>query len=172
MGKVTPLGRALRGVDHKSRVSIWVGIGKSSPWPDENNPPDEETTQRSLLEPIGYRRLSQSSLVKEVTSTDAWTITHAGKFYVKVSDTDALAKSPAPVLLYFRFDIERDELPQQTYRQAAVFADLIPNQDSLNLFSLLPAQVSSVGHLIYLSNEKPQVRQAQTRHVIEVVLPM
>lgn len=167
MGKVTDLGRTQRAIDFKSHSSIWLAVGQTSAWPDEDNPPDEEVDISTIDEVVGYKLLTESWLVKE----DADGVLEVGgTFYSKVADVNA--NTEKPVHLYLKFEIEPDELTIATYRQIGIFVDLVPSEGNASKSSLLAAEVSSVGRLVYTSNELPVTRQTETRHVFEVVLPM
>lgn len=169
MGKVVDLGRTQRALDFKSRTSIWLAIGQTSVWPDEENPPDEDLSQSTVDEVVGYKLLTESWLVtvgSELTST----LEVDGVYYDKVADVDA--DTARPVNLYMKFTIEPDELSLVTYRQVGIFVDLVPTEGNSNKSVLLPSEVATTGRLVYLENSTAVERQAETRHVFETVLPM
>jgi hypothetical protein len=106
------------------------------------------------------------SVGSELTST----LEVDGIYYDKVADVNADASRP--VHLYVQFRIEPDELPLVTYRQVGIFVDLVPTEGNSNKSVLLPSEVATTGRLVYLENSTAVVRQVETRHVFETVLPM
>lgn len=168
MGKLTDIGRVQRCIDFKkNRGSIWVGLGRTSEWPDEQNPPAELTETLTIEELTAMKLFSEATIVVPV---EMGPIYFKGSYYKKLSDKEALAQGISN--LYLRFELLPQEFPKLiNYRQIGVFVDSVPKEGYLNYSSLAPTLFDNLGKLVYFSNEKAQNRYTKTRHVIEVVIP-
>jgi hypothetical protein len=167
MGKLTTIGRGQRGIDFfRGRTSIWVGLGRTTPWPDEDNPPSESVSASAVDELFGLRLFEEASLVIE---SETGSITHEGKTYARV-DESQLDEFPTN-LLYVKFVVEPDQFPGIDYRQYGVFVDAIPGQGFSDYSALTPGQFQSLGRLVYLDNFTKVTRYTNTRHEIVVIIP-
>lgn len=171
MGVLTDTGRVQRGIDFKRiRKSIWMGLGRTTPWPDEKYPPSEVEGATSIDELSAMKLITESTFVK---LDENGPILFKGQRYAKLTDAQAMVSGEAT--LYLRFDIYPQDFPNITdklnYRQVAVFVDSIPNSGFTNYSALTPDKFVSLGSMVYYSNLKASNLYANTRHVIEVVLP-
>lgn len=167
MGKLTTIGRGQRGLDFfRGRTSIWVGLGRTTPWPDEANPPDENVSAMAVDELFGLRLFAEASLVIE---SETGSISHKGTTYSRV-DESQLNEFPTS-LLYVKFVVEPDDFPGIDYRQCGVFVDSIPDQGFSDYSFLTPDQFQSLGRLVYLDNFTKVTRYTNTRHEIVVIIP-
>lgn len=135
---------------------IWLGLGRTAAWPDENNPPAPSNTATTIETPIGYKKFSQITFVKQDADGD---ITYLGNKYTAIDDTEAATLNS--VLLYLKAIVEYTELPPATTRQMGVFRNLQHNQGEA--VAVLPAQVTSVGLLEIIDNTVPNTRAEYQR---------
>lgn len=56
MAVTTLKGHVSRALDFYNKPDIYMGIGKTTPWEDEYNPPTPATTDE-LTEPAGYKKV-------------------------------------------------------------------------------------------------------------------
>lgn len=167
MGQVTNTGRAIRHIDFKNaHISIWCALARTTKWPDENFPPVEDIHLSTLDEIIGLKLFTIASMVVE---DENGLILFGSKKYTKVSDESAIAnQSP---YLYLQFEIQPDEFAGIDYRQVGVFMDSIPKSGFGSFQALTADKFSTLGKLIYVSNQVKQTRYPNTRHVVEFLLP-
>ncbi|WRW34673.1 virion structural protein [Staphylococcus phage CF5] len=152
--------------------SVYLTIGKSTPWFNETNPPQPDENTTVLEEVIGYKKSTKVTLVRPAKSPEDDNknlISYGNKSWVEVSTKDAVTEGAKWV--YMECNIVGDELPLGTYRQAGFVVDLVPNS-GINKFNLVPSEVQSHGTLMFFENKQFQNRTAQTtvkeRFVVEV----
>lgn len=152
--------------------SIYLTIGKTTPWSNETNPPQPDEKTTTLQEVIGYKKASKVTLVRPAVSPqddNKSLITYGNKSWVEVSTKDAVTEGAKWV--YMECSIVGDELPLGTYRQSGFVVDLVPNS-GISKFNLVPSEVQSPGTLMFFENKQFQNRTAQTtakeRFVVEV----
>lgn len=169
MGVLTEGGSVMRGVDfRRGRASIWIGIGRTSPWPNEAVPPTEDRTATEVEELVGYKLVGRAF---QVVADDAGSIIHNGSRYTAISDLDALASVSTSGVMYLEFVLEADEFPTRSYRQVGVFVDLVPAEGFASFSALTPDQVFSPGTLTMIENMELQTRHPNTRHINGVLMP-
>lgn len=166
MGRITDTGRAQRGLDFlRGRPSIWVGLGRTSPWPDEQNPPEVNRQKTALDELFAMKLIDDGFLV--VPAEDGNIIGRDGKLYRQVTAQEGLdLQTP---YLCLRFIIETDEFALISYRQIGVFVDSIPAEGFSSFTALTPDKFQSLGRLYYLDNGPLETRYPNTRHEIIIV---
>ena len=143
--------------------SMWVGIGRTTPWDDENAPPVPDPTATEVEEIVGYKVYSEKYMVKEDPNGE---LIFNGKHYKIVSDPD----TELPNLLYIRFDLEPTDLPIVDYRQFGLFFGLTALPGYASNTSLLPDEVDSTGMLMAIDNRKVIHRSEDSREVIKFLL--
>lgn len=153
--------------------SIYLTIGKSSPWSDEENPPQTEEQTNSLQEVTGYKKVKNVTLVRPVISdsdkkrTD--TIVYGNETWVPVSLDRAQTEQARWV--YLEGEVIGSELPLGTHRQTGFVMGLVPKKGVFK-FNLLPGEVENPGTLMFYDNKKYQNRTEQTtikeRCIVEV----
>lgn len=167
MGKLTNTGRVQRGIDFKrNRGSIWVGLGRTTPWSDEDLPPDEDVDANEVEELFVMKLIDEVSFVAE---DEDGPIYFKDVRYKRISDQEAFDTGTAS--LYLRFELLPHEKPNINYRQVGVFVDSIPLEGFSDYRLLDASKFKDLGRLVYLSNQKVQSRYTNTRHVIEVIIP-
>lgn len=167
MGKLLKTGRTVRGADFISgRTSIWVGLGRTTPWAEELNPPDEAETATEIEEVFGLKLYTTASHIVQDSSGP---INFKGQKYRILTLDEAYEQKATD--LYLEFEVQPDEFAEISYRQIGVYVDAIPKPGFSGYTALNPNRFDSLGKLIYLSNLTKQTRYPNTRHVIEVVIP-
>ena len=107
------------------------------------------------------------SLAKVVTSGED--ITHLGTKYEFVSDGNAIAEGARYLYLLARFDPTSGQ-PYDTFRQVALFSNLVPASGHESDSWLAPANVSSEGLLEYLDNDVSTIMTETRLEVIEIMI--
>lgn len=145
--------------DSLETEGCWFGLGQTSAWPSgDTNPPEPDPEATSINEPIGYKKASLITFVKQDPSG---TITYLGEKYLAIEDEQAETENC--VLLLIRAVIEYDELPATTTRQLGIFCGLTPSTGNESKEALLPAEVQDVGRLDVLDNTIPNTRAEYQR---------
>lgn len=143
--------------------SIYLTIGKTSPWSNEDSPPQTEEKNTSLQEIVGYKKAKNVTLVRPAINendkkrTDK--IEYGNETWIPVS-VDKAQKEQAK-WVYLEGEIIGNELPLGTYRQTGFVMGLIPKKGVFK-FNLLPEEVDSSGTLMFYDNKKYQNRTEQT----------
>lgn len=159
-GAWTDTGRAQRGIDFlRDRPSIWLGYGRTSPWPDESTPPKVNRRAVTVEEMFGLKLLSDAALV---VPDENGPIKSDEVRYRRVTNQEGLdLQTPH---MYLDFILQPHELAEISYRQVGVFVDAIP-AEGFGSFSLLtPNRFQSLGRLVYLANFPKRTRYPNTRH--------
>ena len=167
MAVTTYAGRARRALLHKQNSTYWISIGRTTAWDDEENPPDPSPSASTIEEPIIYVTPTTVSLAKVVTSGED--ITHLGTKYEFVADGNAIAEGARYLYLLARFDPTSGQ-PYDTFRQVALFSNLVPASGHESDSWLAPANVSSEGLLEYLDNDVSTIMTETRLEVIEIMI--
>lgn len=146
--------------------NVWVGIGKSTPWGDPDNPPEVNPLATSVDELIALKKAETLTLV--VPDANG-TIEHLGQKWRAVTNDAAMAERARWV--YVAAWLRYDEAPIVTYRQAGAFVGVIPKPEvPSGKLVLLPEEVASFGYLIVLSNRSPIQRAVDQKELIEFII--
>lgn len=149
--------------------SLWIAIGRTTPWPNENLPPAEAPGDSAIAETISYVRPSVISLARPVSSGGDATISR--QQYLFVADADAYTQYARFIYFKALFDpAETPGLPLNTFRQSAIFSGLTPAAGHENDQWLIPADVAATGILEYSANHAPvSGPSAQIEIILECV---
>lgn len=133
----------------------YFGIGRTTPWANESEPPDEDASLAGLDEPIGYKPIAT---VQFAVPDPAGAFEYQGSFWRLVNPEDAVTEGA--FYLYITTTITPDDLPVDiTYREMGVFSGLEPAPGAPGGV-LLHAQVASVGTLEMIERRPPVYRVA------------
>lgn len=147
------------------RQNMYLGIARSTtPWSNENVPPEEDPSVNDLIELVGMRKCNVS-LARELgegETTTKQTVEFKGKTWVLVNEGDAYTEGATYV--YVSGAISGAELPLGTYRQAGIFTK-VTVEDGVTASAVLPSQITSRGTLCFYVNRSPQVRTADVKTV-------
>ena len=152
--------------------SVYLTIGKSTPWSNETNPPQPDENATVLEEVIGYKKATKVTLVRPSKSPEDDNknlISYGNKSWVEVAPENA--KDEGAKWVYLESSIVGDELPLGTYRQVGFVMDLVA-KSGISKFNLVPSEVESTGTLLFFDNKQFQNRSEQTtakeRFIVEV----
>jgi hypothetical protein len=169
MSAVTPYGEcSRRALLIKQNSDFWFAWGRQTAWPDDSLPPIPTPGGSTDIDtPLVFKKPALVSLCRPVNSGEDFT--YRGQKYQYVADNNAIADGGRFVYLRGRLD-PTDGDPVGTFRQIAVFSDLVPNAGYESANKLLPAQVDSHGQLVYLSNDIPVQIDVNRLHGVEILL--
>ena len=160
-------GRTRRARLHKVNSTYWVAIGRTTPWDDENKPPDWEPAGHTIDEPIVYVRPAMVSLCKIVASGEDVSI--RGQKYAFVADANAQVEQAR--FLYVRAVFNPAlGMPVAGYRQRAIYTELVTTAGHEEDQWLAPENVSMPGIIEYCENSVLRSLTSGEQRVIEIVL--
>lgn len=152
--------------------TVWIGIGRTTAWTEENSPPAPSLTAMSVEEVVGLTLPEAKKLA--VPDNVNGTITILGQKWrileppyddlEELVDLGARYAYVAGWLMY-------DQFPVVTFRQEAVLvgvqlAEGVPPGSDV----LLPAQVASYGYPVVITNRIPYQRKVEQKEFIEFMI--
>lgn len=158
-----------RAKEFSLRDDVYFAIGKSSPWADDNNPPDEDFQAIELDDIIGYKKVETAYLVRPVKEDETADIQYREEGWMIVPYDKAIKEGSRWV--YLKTNMLYNELPLGYYRQVGIYTGVVkevnvpPGQDNL-----LPGEVSNTGILEVLDNRQPSNRQLDQRETLSLIL--
>lgn len=167
MASSTYDGRARRARLHKANSVYWMAIGRTTPWPDENKPPEFQPGDHTLDEPIVYVRPTMVSLAKLVNSGEDCMI--GKQKYSFVADADAQSQQARFIYVKGVFNPALG-MPVAGYRQRGIFTELITAAGHEDDQWLAPENVVSYGVMEYCENTDLRSLSTGEQRVIEIVL--
>lgn len=136
--------------------SMYIGLGKTSEWNNEEVPPTENPETSELLEPIGYKKVSKVQVCRELKPDEEPeypTVKYGSKTFVLIPDEQAYKEKAWNV--YITGQIDGEELPIGRFRQVGIYTGLKPKENKKNL---LPEEVTDKGVLQAFANRRSQRR--------------
>lgn len=141
--------------------SMYLVIGKTSPWTNEDAPPATDPNTSTLQEVVGYKKVSKASLCREYVADDENkypVISYGTRKFTLIPDEDAYREKAW--MVYIESEIVGDELPLGTFRQVGLHTDLVP-KTGVDKDALLPSEVTNAGILQFFENRQQQNRTAE-----------
>lgn len=178
---ITPyVGMVDSAIRFKSNPTLWVSIGRTTPWEDENTPPDENDFNENPEylnmvtpdEPIAFKRIDFAGLVVPDANGD---IVYQQQRYSYVPDAEAITRLARWVFVRASLDyLERNSagtviVGETTYRQVCLLSGLVPKDPYVEENVLTPAQVDSIGRVVVVANIPPRLRDPRMRDVIKFI---
>jgi len=151
----TLIGRIYDALALKTNATLWVALGRTTAWSDEQNPPAASPSATTIEEPIVYVKIPDEgvlSLCKRVESSEDVVVD--GTKFDYVADGNAYTENAH--FLFIQADYDGTTMPYANYRQKAIFADLTPASGHESDTWLAPANVEDEGVLLYLCNKTEQ----------------
>lgn len=165
MACVTLQGHVSRAIDFYNRGDIYFGIGRTTEWEDEKNPPIP-TIESVVEELIGFKRVESKYFV--VPDADG-EITYKDARWAVVPAEEAISRGSRWV--YLNCFIAFSELPTDiSYRQIGVFSGIVPKNGYENTYVLYPDNISNSGVLELIDNRKPIYRSADLREQLSIII--
>ena len=148
------IGPNLRGTAIGKGIIIantFVGVGRTTPWEDEENPPAPSSTDTTLEELIIYKRPNRLTFV---TNDDNGELTILGDKYRALTLEEARDIQSRLVLIQTTFSTADFGGPVD-YRQIGVFTYVVPTAGNESKSILLPSEIEDPGLIIHLTNRSP-----------------
>jgi hypothetical protein len=154
-------------------TSAYVAIGKTSPWTDDSNPPNDDPKATALTEVIGYKKVKQFSLARllktgETAESISYpVVVYKGQQWALIPIDKAYDEEAT--FLYVEAEIQPDDFPLGMFRQVGLFTGLTPNA-GVTKQNLLPSEVANIGLLRVIENREPQNRTASVTAFEQLML--
>lgn len=160
---ITNAAHCARALAFVESGPIYFGLGKSSPWSENENdsdfiPPEPNPNAENLEELIGLKKAERVALVKPDENGE---IEYAGMTFKTITKEEAFKEKARWVLL--ETVIAFDELPPLSYRQIGIFSHVKVKKGVGEKTALLAEDIEDVGILEVLNNRKVVTRQADTK---------
>jgi hypothetical protein len=170
IGVSTVSAHVRRAIEFTNLSDVYVALGKTTAWPDDNIPPDPDPEATDVLEPVGYKKLGKNVLV---VPDIAGPIEIYGVTWREVAEVDAYTEKARHVWIQDSFNY--DEFPTNiSYRQIGLYSALV--RESVDLLAnpgrtaLLPVHVTDPGVLEYIYNDKPIPRAVNRRVIVYMII--
>lgn len=174
------VGMVDTAIRFKSAPSLWVCVGRTTPWEDDNAPPDENDVEAfpeylnmvAPEEPIALKRIDFAGLVVPDANGD---IRHQHQRYSYVPDDQAIALLARWVYVRVSLDyFERNSvgtiiLGKTKYRQATLLSGVKPLRQYKEENVLSPEQVDVWGRVTCVVNFPPRDRDPKKRDVLDFI---
>lgn len=163
---VTDIGHMKRALAWFNQDDIYFGIGRSTKWEDEVNPPVPNVTD-TLDTPICYKKVEQKCFV---TPDSSGTIFYRGVMYRTLSLEEAYKIRSR--FVFCASWLNYDEAPVSVeYRQFALITGLVRKSGvSEDKYILLPSEVEKADDVEVLVNDTVTMRSASKRERIAVIV--
>lgn len=164
MGLRTTSSHVANALRFLAAPNLYMGIGRTTAWADDTNPPPEDPEQVALDEAVCYQPILTPKLLKQdIGGLIAW----GGLMWTEVAIQDAYTEGAT--YAYCEAAFEYDDAPLVTFRQVALFTGLT-KAGGAGSGILLPGEVTDPGVLEALDNRTPVVRAIDKIDTVTVVL--
>lgn len=166
---ITNTAHCSRALALMEQGNIFIGIGRTSPWENENNegfvPPEPNPDAENLDELVGIKKADRVSMVIPDELGD---IEYAQIKFKTLTKEEALKQKSRWVLIESKIFFE--ELPPVAYRQIGIFSRVKPVSGKENSKVLLAKDIEDVGILEVLANRKVTTRQSDATETFFMVV--
>lgn len=182
-GTVTLKSRQRRMMDWmNSNLSYrFVGIGRTTPWEDENNPPYPDEKQEDVTELIGLQRVDSYKFAKVIpnptTLQKRTGVYYKGLYYSVTQDTDiALKEGYTSIMIQVTLDRDTIEsIPVDvTFRQVGLYIDVNATPDEIQYGITKEQWLNKLpedrGTLEVIDNRQPLSRQNNQQEEIYILI--
>ena len=165
--------RILNALSLKQETCLYLAIGRTTPWADENAPDTPLVTQAEVEELIYVKKINVKHLIIDDDPYDAYgpDVEVGGYGYYFVDDANAFIQSAMGV--YFSNTIYFDDIAptSTTYRQVGI---LLNPKDAYGALltdgEYLAADVADQGELLYVSNHTYITRDPSQSESFSLIL--
>jgi len=165
--------RCLNALNFKNEENLYLAIGRTTPWDDENNPPTPSVSDIQVTELIYIKKITVKHLAILDTPYDAYGIdvSVGGYDYNYVADEDAYSLAIPKVYLSTSIFFSDIAPTNTSFRQIGI---LLNPQDvygsNLTGIEYLAASVGDQGELLYLENREVITRDPSQSEKFEFIL--
>lgn len=141
---------------YNDEVNLYIAIGRTTAWADEENPPSPTGNETEVEEIIGFKEVDQELLV--VPDEVDGTLNFRGQKWREIEEADIYTEECH--WIYISASLYGDSLPLDTYRQIGLYSGLSPHTEYEGNNYLEPYQVEDTGVLEIIGNRVPADRSA------------
>lgn len=146
---------------------VWLCIGRTTPWGEEDLPPQPDVGTTELDEPVVYKKIIEKYFVQEVSEDGDYYV--SGTWYKILSEAEA--RTAKTNLVIFTTSLTFEEIGDEiTFRQVGLYSNLIPAEGYEEATFLTPDQVEDPGWLEWFSNREPINVQPEQTQIFYIVL--
>lgn len=182
-GIVTLKSRQRRMMDwmNTNLAYRFIAIGRTSPWPEENNPPYPDETMTEVTELIGLQRVDSYKFAKVIpnpTTLQKKTGVYYKGLYYSVTQDSNIALSEGYTSVMVQVTLDRDTVESipvgVTFRQVGLYVDVNATPDEIQ-YGITRAQwdnklAADKGMLEVVDNRPPLGRQADQLEQIYILI--
>ena len=155
-----------RAISFVNKTNLFLGIGKQTPWVDEDVPQVPSINTLTIVEPLGFIKVELQQLV---VPDESGTIEYRDGNWKAVSEEDAFTLNSKWV--YVSAYLKYAEFPLGSYRQIGLFSGLQRAEGvDVGQVILLPSEVADTGILHIIDNRKVTTRQEEQKEHINFIL--
>lgn len=168
---IPSISRTGRAVDFANNTNIWIGLGRTTAWDDEENPPTPSSSATTLDEPVLYKKANV--VMVEEDSAEGTILVYQGeilKKYSTIATSSAITAGISSVYVTTTFFDTDFESPSITYRQTGIFSSLIAAEGYSADTTLTPDKVEYAGVLEWILNHEVVTVQSAQVDLVQVVL--
>lgn len=146
--------------------NLYIAIGRTSAWTDENSPPLEVPGTADIDEIIGMKPVTLRKYMVEdaIDGTVFWD----NKIWRLLTIEDGLAASA--IYAYVEAQIQYSELPLTGFRQVGLYSGTVLQPGVSPLIAVLPSQIQSNGLLEAYSNRKVENRASDKTDILRFIV--
>jgi hypothetical protein len=147
-------------------ASLYIAIGRTTPWTDENAPPTEVPGTTDIDEIIGMKPVTlRKHMVEDaVDGTVFWD----NKIWRLVNTEEALSLST--VYCYLEAQVQYSELPLTGFRQVGLYSGTELQPGVSPTIAVLPADIADNGILESYSNRKVENRASDKIDILRFII--
>jgi hypothetical protein len=165
--------RTLNALSLKQETNLYLAIGRTTPWADEENPDTPLATQTSVEELIYIKKINVKHMIIDDDPYDAYgpDVEVGGYGYTFVADADAYT-APS-FMVYFSNTIYYSDIAPTdiTFRQVGIILNPKDSDgDLLTDVEYLAADVADQGELLYIDNREYVTRDQSQSEKFEIIL--
>lgn len=139
--------------------SMFLALGKTTPWTNESAPPTPDPTVNSLTEVIGYKKVARTNLCREYITGDESkypVINYGSRKFTLIPDEDGYKEQAW--MVYVEAEVVGDELPLGTFRQVGIHTDVVTKSGAGEQKAFTPDEITDSGILQFFENRQQQNR--------------
>lgn len=151
--------------------SKYILIGRTTSWANEMIPPIPDGTETALTELIGGKLVQDQWYVKMLTDpTEAEKdagVYYKGHYYYRTTVLDEAIENGCDAVMV-HVDLDRDELPLQTFRQVGLQTQVQHSAETITASQF--ESLTEKGILEVIENRKPQTREEDQMESIYILV--
>lgn len=148
--------------------NLWMVIGGTAVWPDDNNPPLPEKATTSVNTPIGAVKATVEWVVADPEGEYIFN-TSAGETYWTAMSDEAEARVRNCKWVLMRGSVS-STLPLTTFREIGFFSGLTPAAGHESETVLLPSEIDDYGYLESLEYRRPVSRDSGSTYTLSNII--